>query len=57
MEVIKTKLNDCVIIKPKVHGDERGFFLETFQLERYKKIASIDEIFVQDNCLLFFKLN
>lgn len=49
MEVIKTKLNDCVIIKPKVHGDERGFFLETFQLERYKKNASIDEIFVQDN--------
>ena len=30
MNVIKTKLKDCVIIEPKVFGDERGFFLETF---------------------------
>ena len=35
MNVVKTKLHDCVIIEPKVFGDERGFFLETFQAERY----------------------
>ena len=49
MNVIKTKLNDCVIIEPKVFGDERGFFLETFQTERYSALAGITLPFVQDN--------
>ena len=49
MNVIKTNLNDCVIIEPKVFGDERGFFLETFQSERYSKLANINLPFVQDN--------
>lgn len=49
MNVIKTKLDDCVIIEPKVLGDERGFFLETFQAERYSKLAKISLPFVQDN--------
>lgn len=49
MKVIKTKIKDCVIIAPQVHGDERGFFLETFQVNRYQKLAGINETFVQDN--------
>lgn len=49
MKVIKTKLKDCVIIEPKVFGDERGFFLETFQAERYANLAGITLPFVQDN--------
>jgi dTDP-4-dehydrorhamnose 3,5-epimerase len=49
MNVIKTKLKDCVIIEPTVFGDERGFFLETFQSERYSKLANINLPFVQDN--------
>ena len=49
MNVVKTKLHDCVIIEPKVFGDERGFFLETFQAERYSKLAGITLAFVQDN--------
>ena len=49
MRVIKTKIKDCVIIEPKVFGDERGFFLETFQLSRYKDLAGISDSFVQDN--------
>lgn len=49
MRVIQTKLNDCVIIEPDVHGDERGFFLETFQAERYAAQAGITLPFVQDN--------
>jgi dTDP-4-dehydrorhamnose 3,5-epimerase len=49
VKVIETKLNGCVIIEPKVFGDERGFFLETFQLERYRDLAGIDLPFVQDN--------
>ena len=49
MNVVKTKLHDCVIIEPKVFGDERGFFLETFQAERYACLVGITLPFVQDN--------
>jgi|TARA_B110000977_G_C10963463_1_gene449473 dTDP-4-dehydrorhamnose 3,5-epimerase len=49
MKVITTKLKDCVVIEPKVFGDERGFFLETYQQSRYKDIAGINLAFVQDN--------
>ena len=49
MNVIKTNIDGVVIIEPKVFGDERGFFLETFQAERYKEMAGIDLPFVQDN--------
>lgn len=49
MNVINTKLKDCLIIEPKVFGDDRGFFLETFQLNRYANIAGINLPFVQDN--------
>ena len=49
MNVIKTNIDGVVIIEPKVFGDERGFFLETFQAERYKDLAGIDLPFVQDN--------
>jgi dTDP-4-dehydrorhamnose 3,5-epimerase len=49
MNVIATKLKDCLIIKPKVFGDERGFFLETFHADRYADLAGITLAFVQDN--------
>ena len=49
MKVIETKLQDCVIIEPKVFGDERGFFLEIFQAARYAEVAGISLPFVQDN--------
>ncbi|WP_416137036.1 dTDP-4-dehydrorhamnose 3,5-epimerase [Halomonas sp. HK25] len=48
MNVIQTALPGVLIIEPKVFGDHRGFFLETFQLERYRE-AGIDLPFVQDN--------
>lgn len=49
MNVIETCLPGVVIIEPKVFGDERGFFLETFQRDRYKELAGIELEFVQDN--------
>lgn len=48
MNVIKTKIADLLIIEPKVFGDERGFFYETYQEARYK-VAGITVDFVQDN--------
>jgi len=49
MKVTQTKLQGCVIIEPEVFGDDRGFFLETFQEDRYKQEAGIAVPFVQDN--------
>ncbi|WP_443627717.1 dTDP-4-dehydrorhamnose 3,5-epimerase [Candidatus Njordibacter sp. Uisw_002] len=49
MKVTKSKLQDCVIIEPRVFGDGRGFFLETFQAHRYSELAGIALPFVQDN--------
>lgn len=48
MKVIKTKLDGVLIIEPRIFGDERGFFYETFHAQRYKE-AGIIENFVQDN--------
>ena len=49
MKVSHAKLRGCVIIEPRVFSDERGFFLETFQAERYEQEAGMDLPFVQDN--------
>ena len=49
MKITKTKLKDCLIIEPKIFGDNRGFFLETFQVDRYSELANINLTFVQDN--------
>lgn len=48
MKVVATALPEVVIIEPKLFGDERGFFLETYQLDRYVEIG-IAKPFVQDN--------
>ncbi len=51
MNVIETELPGVLVIKPKVFGDERGFFLETFHAARYAEygIPSEGLRFVQDN--------
>jgi dTDP-4-dehydrorhamnose 3,5-epimerase len=49
MKVVKTPIEDLLIIEPEIHGDERGFFFEAFHLERYRKLLGIDHDFVQDN--------
>ncbi|WP_045482934.1 dTDP-4-dehydrorhamnose 3,5-epimerase [Vibrio owensii] len=49
MKVVKTKLDGCIIIEPTVFGDDRGFFLETYNERKYREIAGIKETFVQDN--------
>ena len=48
MNIIETSLPGVLLIEPKVFGDARGFFLETFQAERYRQ-AGIGLDFVQDN--------
>ncbi|GAO34665.1 dTDP-4-dehydrorhamnose 3,5-epimerase [Sulfuricella sp. T08] len=49
MNVIQTTLPDVLILEPKVFGDERGFFFESFNQKTLAELAGIDIPFVQDN--------
>lgn len=49
MKVLDTNIHDVKIIEPKVFGDDRGFFLETFSEQRYQEMLNIEDAFVQDN--------
>lgn len=48
MQIIETPIQGLLEIQPKVFGDKRGFFLETWQKKRYEE-AGIHYQFVQDN--------
>jgi dTDP-4-dehydrorhamnose 3,5-epimerase len=48
MKVIASKLPEILILEPQLFGDQRGFFLECFQAERYAE-AGMTRPFVQDN--------
>lgn len=48
MHFIPTTIPDVIIIEPKVYADERGFFLESYQKQRFTD-AKIEVEFVQDN--------
>ena len=48
MKVIETSIPEVLLIEPKVFGDQRGFFIESWQAKRYTE-AGIPGPFVQDN--------
>ena len=48
MNVIKTPIDGLLIIEPRVFHDARGYFVETYNEQRYRE-AGIDAMFVQDN--------
>ena len=43
-----TAIKDVYVIEPKVYGDERGYFMETYNEQAFKE-AGLDYVFVQDN--------
>jgi dTDP-4-dehydrorhamnose 3,5-epimerase len=50
MQVISTPIPDLLILEPKVFGDERGFFFESFNENAFKAATGLDAVsFVQDN--------
>ena len=49
MNVLKTEIEGVYIIEPRVFGDERGYFFESFNAERFLAQIGIDVTFVQDN--------
>ena len=48
MNVVPTSLKEVLIVEPDVYADKRGFFMETYNQERYRK-AGISQAFIQDN--------
>jgi len=48
-QVIKTALPEVLILEPKVFGDERGFFFESFNQRDFHQSTGLDVQFVQDN--------
>jgi dTDP-4-dehydrorhamnose 3,5-epimerase len=49
MQFTRTKIRDVVIIEPKVHGDDRGYFIETFRLDKLEDFLGFKVNFSQDN--------
>jgi len=49
MKVICCNIPDVLIIEPKLFGDERGFFFESFNQKRFEELTGVKSHFVQDN--------
>ncbi len=49
MNFIRTEIPDVIIIEPTVHGDERGYFVETFRADKLEEFLGFKINFCQDN--------
>jgi dTDP-4-dehydrorhamnose 3,5-epimerase len=49
MKIVGTDIPDVLIVEPKVFGDERGFFFESFNQRQWEDVTGIKVNFVQDN--------
>jgi dTDP-4-dehydrorhamnose 3,5-epimerase len=49
MQIEETKLKGCFIIEPKVFGDERGYFFESYKQDLFEKAIGYKVNFIQDN--------
>lgn len=49
MKVIKTAIPDLLILEPKVFGDQRGFFFESYNQQTFHDVTGVAATFVQDN--------
>lgn len=49
MKVTRTAIPDVLLLEPRIHVDERGFFLESWNARAFKSAVGLDVRFVQDN--------
>jgi dTDP-4-dehydrorhamnose 3,5-epimerase len=49
MNVISTPLAGLLVLEPRVFGDDRGFFFESFNARRFAELTGVTDQFVQDN--------
>ena len=47
--VVATSLPEVLVLEPKVFGDDRGFFFESFNQRDFQQVTGLNEVFVQDN--------
>jgi len=65
MRIVSTRIPEVLLIEPKVFGDDRGFFFESFNQNAFNKATGLDVTFVQDHhsksvksvlCVLHYQL-
>ncbi len=49
MQVVQTAIPDVLILEPKVFGDDRGFFFESFNQQTFQNLTGVKANFLQDN--------
>ena len=49
MKIEKTNIEGVLVLEPKVFGDDRGYFFESFNAEKFKTLTGLNVDFVQDN--------
>lgn len=49
MQVVQTAIPEVLILEPQVFGDERGFFFESFNQQKFEALTGVKVDFVQDN--------
>ncbi|ALD89748.1 dtdp-4-dehydrorhamnose 3,5-epimerase [Cupriavidus gilardii CR3] len=49
LNVIRTEIPEVLILEPKVFGDQRGFFFESFNSRQFAEATGLNRVFVQDN--------
>lgn len=49
MQIVLTAIPEVLIIEPQVYGDERGFFFESFNQQKFEAMTGVQANFVQDN--------
>jgi dTDP-4-dehydrorhamnose 3,5-epimerase len=49
MQAIETAISGLVVLEPKVFGDARGFFFESFNQKKFAELTGVNDTFVQDN--------
>jgi dTDP-4-dehydrorhamnose 3,5-epimerase len=49
MQIVQTAIPDVLILEPKVFGDDRGFFFESFNQQTFQNLTGVKANFVQDN--------
>jgi len=49
MKTTRTEIPDVLVIEPQVFGDDRGFFFESFNQEKWQQSTGLNRVFIQDN--------
>lgn len=49
MKITQTKLSGCFVVEPEIYKDERGYFFESYNHQKFKEATGLEMVFLQDN--------